>query len=110
MRPGAPHAGADSMMADTPELTCRDLTAFLDDYVAGELGVEERARFDEHLAECPDCLAYLASYVDTVRRAKDAYRDDPVPGAIPEPLVRAILAARDQDPSTAPPRRPRRRR
>lgn len=97
-------------MAVARELTCRDLTAFIDDYLAGELGAEERSRFEGHVAECPDCVAYLRSYAETMRLAKDAYADDPVPIAIPEPLVQAILAAREQAPPTAPVRRPRRRR
>jgi anti-sigma factor RsiW len=98
------------MTAVTREPTCRDVTAFLADYFAGELGAEERSLFEGHVADCPDCLAYLRSYAETMRLAKDAYADDPVPPAIPESLVQAILAAREQAPPTAPPRRPRRRR
>jgi anti-sigma factor RsiW len=98
------------MTAVIRELTCRELTAFLADYFDGELGAEERSLFEEHLAGCPECLAYLRSYAETMRLTKDAYADDPVPAAIPEPLVQAILAAREQAPPKTPSRGPRRRR
>ena len=38
------------------ELTCRELTDFLVDYCAGELGLDERSLFESRLAECPDCV------------------------------------------------------
>ena len=76
------------------DLTCRELSEFLADYFAGELGPEERFLFEGHLAECPECVAYLRSYAETTRLAKDAYEDGPVPAGVPEELVRAILEAR----------------
>ena len=92
------------------EVTCRELTACLADYFAGALGSDERSLFEGHLAKCPDCVAYLGSYVETTRLAKDAYEDDPVPAGVPEQLIRAILAAREHipGPPTSPPRGPRR--
>jgi len=92
------------------ELMCREVTEFLADYFAGELGPDERSLFEGHLAECPDCVAYLRSYAETMRLAKDAYEADPVPAGVPEQLIRAILAARERVASstTSPPRRPRR--
>ena len=75
-------------------MTCRELTDFLLDYVEGDLAVGERASFDAHLAECPDCVTYLRTYVQTIRLGKavctedhDALGDD-----VPEELVQAILA------------------
>jgi len=93
------------------ELTCRELADFLADYFAGELGLDERSAFERHLAECPDCAAYLRSYAETIRLARDAYTDDPVPAGVPEELVRAILAARERSPRSpiAPSRTSRRR-
>lgn len=83
------------MTARTAVLTCRELAEFLADYLARELGPDERAIFERHLADCPDCAAYLRSYAATVRLAKDAYDDDdPIPADVPEGLVRAIVEAR----------------
>ena len=76
-------------------LTCREFVDFLLAYQSGELPADQRAAFDEHLGECPDCVAYLDSYRQTVRIEKIACGcGDPVPADVPEELIRAILAAR----------------
>jgi anti-sigma factor RsiW len=87
-------------------VTCRDFADFLSEYVAGELGVAERAEFEAHLAECPACVAYLDSYQKTIQLGKTAYDhpEDQVPDEVPEQLVRAILAARTQGASPPKPR------
>lgn len=77
-------------------LTCRELLDFLLDYHEGRLGPEVRDRFEEHLARCTHCAAYLKSYRDTVTLAQRALRE-PLAEAgdeAPEDLVRAVLAAR----------------
>jgi len=81
---------------DREELTCRELAEFLSDYLAAELPVAERARFDGHLQECDDCRAYLASFEQAVRlgRAVGGTADALSPADVPEELVLAILAAR----------------
>jgi anti-sigma factor RsiW len=76
-------------------LTCRELAAFVMDYLDGALPAAERAAFEAHLAECPECVVYLRSYRDTVRLAKThGVPDDARAADMPEDLVDAILAAR----------------
>jgi anti-sigma factor RsiW len=77
-------------------MTCRELVDFLLDYLAGELPAAERVAFEAHLGECPDCVAYVRSYRDTVRLGKAACHppDAPVPADVPEELVQAIRRAR----------------
>jgi len=77
-------------------MTCRELIDFLGAYVDEELSDEVRLELDGHIAECPECSTYLATYRETVTLAKDALRnpDEPVPASVPETLVKAILAAR----------------
>ena len=82
------------MTAPADELTCRDVADFVAGYLANELDSRARSLFDEHLAECPDCVVYLRTYADTVRLAKDAHAVGAVEAGVPERLVRAILAAR----------------
>jgi predicted anti-sigma-YlaC factor YlaD len=82
------------MTAGADELTCREVADFVAGYLADELGGQVRSLFEEHLAECPDCVAYLRSYADTIGATKDAYEVDAVEAGVPERLVRAILAAR----------------
>ena len=74
-------------------MTCREFADFLLSYAEGELAPAERAAFDGHLAICPDCVNYLAQYLDTIRAAPRAFRDDFFVEA-PEDLVQAILASR----------------
>ncbi len=77
-------------------LTCREVNDFLADYLAGELEPDTREVFDAHLTRCPECVAYLRSYAETIRLAKVALSDPPgpLPADMPERLVRAIHAAR----------------
>jgi len=91
-------------------LTCREANDFLAAYVAGELAGGERALFDAHLAECPDCVVFLRQYVATIDLARASCGADDEPPVLPERLVRAILAARKTPAVEAPrPRRTRRR-
>lgn len=75
-------------------MTCRDFITFLMQYLDGELPTEQEAVFEQHLADCPDCLAYLRSYAATIKLGKAAFADldKPVPAEVPEDLVKAILA------------------
>ena len=77
-------------------MTCRELVEFLMDYLDGQLSEPERVCFEEHLGECPDCVAYLATDQETIRLGKEACTagDDALPPDVPEDLVRAVLAAR----------------
>ena len=76
-------------------LSCREFIDFLMAYLSGELPGGQRAVFEEHLAECPDCTTYLRTYQQTVR-IEQLVCDCPEepPADAPEELVRAILAAR----------------
>lgn len=78
------------------ELTCRELTARLDDYIEDRMSPERLAVFERHLSVCRDCVAYLESYRRTMKLTREALDapDARVPGDLPEDLVRAILAAR----------------
>ena len=77
-------------------MTCRELVEFLMDYLDGHLSEPERVCFEEHLGECPDCVAYMATYQEAIRLSKEACTagDDALPPDVPEELVCAILAAR----------------
>jgi anti-sigma factor RsiW len=76
-------------------MTCREMVEFLMDYLDGRLSEPERLRFEEHLGECPDCDAYLATYREAVRLGKEACAAGAaIPAEVPEDLVRAVLAAR----------------
>ena len=69
--------------------TCRELIAFLDDYIADGLPPERRQSFDRHLTVCPSCIEYLRGYRETIRLAKASATgiED-----VPAELLTAILA------------------
>ena len=84
-------------MADhdpTPRaFTCRDFTTFVADYLDDALSADDRTAFEHHIATCPECVVYLASYRAAVRLARTHGADAPAT-ELPEELVQAILAAR----------------
>jgi predicted anti-sigma-YlaC factor YlaD len=82
------------MTKPADDLTCREMVDFMADYLEGTLDRRTRAVFDAHLHVCPDCVAYLGSFAETMRLARECRGDDPVPADVPGDLVRAILAAR----------------
>jgi anti-sigma factor RsiW len=80
-------------------MTCHEAIEFLAAFLDGELSAGQHALFLEHLAECPDCTAYLASYRETIRLGREAFAaDEPALAAVPDELVQAILAARAEKP------------
>jgi len=42
-----------------PELACQDLVEVVTDYLDGALSDDDRRRFEEHLAICERCVAYV---------------------------------------------------
>lgn len=75
-------------------MNCREFTEFLNQYFDGELSAAERSVFEEHLAECPHCAAYLQNYAETVRLTRAAFANaESVPNDVPADLVTAVLDA-----------------
>jgi len=59
------------------------------DYLGGALSPGERARFEEHLATCPPCTAYLAQMRTTLELAAEL--GSSAPDAPPSDEVAAHL-------------------
>ena len=67
------------MTPDT-EMSCKELVELVTDYLDDALPAHERARFEEHLAECPWCVEYVAQIERTatlVGAASREVEDDP---------------------------------
>ena len=80
-------------MSERPIITCRQLIDFIVDYVEGALDEMERHDFERHLGVCPSCVAYLASYRETMSLTRILATDEPLDD-VPEELVVTILARR----------------
>jgi anti-sigma factor RsiW len=48
-------------------LLCRELVELVTEYLEGTLSRRDRARFDAHIARCPNCTEYLAQFRETLR-------------------------------------------
>jgi anti-sigma factor RsiW len=74
------------------EIVCASGVELLMDYLDGVLPPELRAALDEHVAGCPRCTAFVASYLATPRILREA-----TAVALPADLeasLRAFLSAR----------------
>lgn len=92
-------AECGALMARAKELSCREFTEFLNDYIDDALSSERKAIFERHLQICHDCRNYLQSYRETMKMSVLAYRDPAKLPAepVPEALVLAILKAGGKD-------------
>lgn len=88
------------MMQTMPYMiTCREMDAFIVDYLDNTLPERQRRIFDMHLRMCRDCRLYLESYKQVMSLSKAACDDpdEPVPDEVPPDLVKAIISARSMD-------------
>jgi anti-sigma factor RsiW len=69
-------------------MKCREMVELMTDYLEGALSPNDRRRFDDHIAGCDGCRAYLAQMRRTVRVLGRLTED-----AIPEHVQRELLAA-----------------
>jgi predicted anti-sigma-YlaC factor YlaD len=75
-------------------MTCEEMVQFLMDYLDGDLPADQRASFEEHLRYCPPCVCYLQTYQECIKLGKICIKEEETTVAVPEELVKAILAAR----------------
>jgi anti-sigma factor RsiW len=71
------------------------------DWMEGALDDEQRAAIEEHLAICPDCIAYVDQLrITTALAARLADTDaaEPAPDAIKTRLLAAFRFSRPADP------------
>jgi predicted anti-sigma-YlaC factor YlaD len=65
----------------TEALSCQELTELVTDYLEGGLPGAERARFEEHLAECGNCEIYLEQIRITISLTGSLTPDELAPEA-----------------------------
>lgn len=77
-------------------MNCRECADFLMQYLSGELPQETSESFARHLAKCRNCDEYLKQYRETILAGRKACaHEDQTAPAMPEELIRAILAAKN---------------
>jgi anti-sigma factor RsiW len=60
-----------SVTPDSTELVCRELVELVTEYLSGTLSAPQKARFEQHLASCPPCTAYMAQVRTTLDLAAE---------------------------------------
>ena len=48
-------------------IACRDLVELVTDYLEGALPADQHERFQQHIAGCDGCTAYLGQMRETIR-------------------------------------------
>jgi len=71
-------------------MNCRDLSHFLDEYLAGELPTDVASEFELHVSRCGNCDTYLLQYRETIALGRAVAGEI---GAAPEELIQAIMAS-----------------
>lgn len=49
------------------DITCKQATSLIMDYLTGELDSETTSAFEKHLKACQDCLTFLNTYKKTIQ-------------------------------------------
>jgi anti-sigma factor RsiW len=70
-------------------LACQELVEIITDYLEGALSPTDRERFEDHIAGCDGCTAYLEQMRQTVA-VVGRLRQEDVPGPALEPLLAAF--------------------
>ncbi len=78
-------------MTSLPEdLPCRDIVEVVTSYLEGNLDAPLRARFDAHLAACPDCVMYVDQMRQTITLVGSAVDPMAVTPELRDDLKRAF--------------------
>jgi hypothetical protein len=91
-----------ALPAQSPEtdLTCQQIAALLVDYVAEDMALPTRTAFEAHLRNCPDCVAFLATYKETIRATRSVRYE-----AIPAEMLARVQQFLRQKIEATPPHR-----
>jgi anti-sigma factor RsiW len=70
-------------------MTCREVVELMTDYLEDALSSADRAKFEEHIAGCDGCSAYLAE-LRTTRRVLGKLAEEPIPEHVEAELMKAF--------------------
>ena len=76
-------------------MSCRQVVELMTAYLEGTLSPHDRARFEDHIAGCDGCTAYLAQLRMTMR-VVGRLAFEPVPAPIERELVDAFRSWKSQ--------------
>ena len=76
-------------MTEDQTLTCQELVELVTAYLEGGLAAPDRARFEEHIAVCEGCTAYLEQMRTTIVLTGRLRAEELAPESV-EPLLDAF--------------------
>jgi anti-sigma factor RsiW len=79
------------------EIVCASGVELLMDYLEGVVSADLRAALDAHVAGCPRCIAFVASYLETPRILREATAT-PLPADLQASLRTFLRAQRGRPP------------
>ena len=82
-------------------MNCKELAYLLADYLDGSMDPRMRAEFDEHIAMCRACMAFVKTYRTTLKKAAELRSDIKyeIPEEVKERLNKFLIAATRKYPS-----------
>lgn len=75
------------------ELSCQEVVEILNDYLEGAMLAADRARIEQHLAECEGCDNYLEQLRTTIRLT-GSLSEQSIPPEVMASLLRVFRAGR----------------
>ena len=78
-------------------MTCTELMSALADYVSEELVVEVRETYRLHIAGCPKCGPYVATFTHTIKVSRALPKCGPLPPAFEARLRKALEGELGED-------------
>jgi anti-sigma factor RsiW len=88
-------------MSSPRTITCQQLTEVLTDYLEGVMPVEDRVRFEAHLAICDGCVNYVTQMRQTIEAAR-ALHPAHLEATAPDDLLDAFRAWQRGEPVPEP--------
>lgn len=70
-----------------PQKTCKQIAELVSDYLGDALEARLRREFEEHLKICPDCVAFLNTFRESVSAVRSVRAED-----MPDKVRRNILS------------------
>lgn len=97
----------NQLPSETTRAGCEKAISLITDYLSGDLDADLAARFERHLSQCQECLAYLNTYRQTLQFMRQIAdeglssdvqsrvwelisRHEPFPAALDDILVEAL--------------------
>ena len=75
---------------DHADMPCRDIVEIATSYLEGDLDPALRARFDAHLAKCPDCVMYVEQMRETIELTGSTAESQELPAELRAHLQRVF--------------------